>query len=108
MFVNYHEGLVLFREFVQRVPEWEGEFFEVAHFEWAVAAFEFGYYDEAIEVLMPLAREYERLERPAETLTFLGEVFYANNEFTQAIQSFDLAGQIADRSEERRVGKEVG
>ncbi len=96
MFGNYREALDIFREFGQRFPEWEGEFFEVAHFEWAVAAFEFGYYDEAIEVLMPLAREYERLERPAETLTFLGEVFYANNEFTQAIQSFDLAGQIAD------------
>lgn len=96
MFGNYREALEIFREFGQRFPEWEGVFFEEAHFEWAVAAFEFGYYDEAIEVLLPLAREYESLERPAETLTFLGEVFYANNEYSRAIESFDIAGEMAD------------
>src|SRR5690625_6174488 len=55
MFGNYREALDIFREFGQRFPDGEGEFFEDAHFEWAVAAYEFGCYDDAIEVLICVA-----------------------------------------------------
>ncbi|MCC5942297.1 MAG: tetratricopeptide repeat protein [Balneolaceae bacterium] len=81
-----------FREFGDRFGE--GVFYEQAYFEWAVTALEAGQYNEAIEVLLPLARNYERLENPGQILTFLGEAYYANSEYTRAIEAFDLASQV--------------
>lgn len=89
-----NEALESFREFGDRFQE--GIFQEEARFEWAVTAFESGLYNEAIEVLLPLAREYETLERPGQLLTFLGEVFYANNEYTRSMETFQLAEEMAD------------
>lgn len=91
---RYKEALESFREFGDRFQE--GIFQEQARFEWAVTAFESGLYNEAIEVLLPLAREYETLERPGQLLTFLGEVFYANNEYTRSMETFQLAEEMTD------------
>ncbi|NBC65698.1 MAG: tetratricopeptide repeat protein [Bacteroidetes bacterium] len=91
---RYQESLNSFREFGDRFQE--GIFQEQARFEWAVTAFESGLYNEAIEVLLPLAREYETLENPGQLLTFLGEVFYANNEYTRSMETFQLAEEITD------------
>lgn len=88
------EALESFREFGERFQE--GIFQEEARFEWAVTAFESGMYNEAIEVLLPLAREYETLERPGQLLTFLGEVFYANNEYTRSMETFQLAEEMTE------------
>ncbi len=88
------EALESFREFGERFQE--GVFQEEARFEWAVTAFESGLYNEAIEVLLPLAREYETLERPGQLLTFLGEVFYANNEYTRSMETFQIAEEMTD------------
>lgn len=88
------EALESFREFGERFQD--GIFQEEARFEWAVTAFESGLYNEAIEVLLPLAREYETLERPGQLLTFLGEVFYANNEYTRSMETFQIAEEISE------------
>ena len=87
-------ALNTFREFGDRFGE--GVFYEQAHFEWSVTALEAGQYNEAIEVLLPLARNYEQLENPGQILTFLGEAYYANSEYTRAIEAFDLASEIDD------------
>lgn len=91
---RYDEALEAFREFGERFQE--GIFQEQARYEWAMTAFESGLYNEAIEVLLPLAREYETLERPGELLTLLGEVFYANNEYTRSMETFQIAEEISD------------
>jgi len=86
------EALETFREFGDRYSD--GVFYEKAMLEWAITAFEIGYYNESIEVLLPLARSYEELDDPGPILTFLGEAFYANNEYSRAIDSFALASEI--------------
>lgn len=91
---RYQEALDSFREFGDRFQE--GTFQEQARFEWAVTAFESGLHNEAIEVLLPLAREYETLENPGQLLTFLGEVYYANNEYTRSMETFQLAEEMTD------------
>ncbi len=90
---RYRTALDAFREFGSRFSE-RGVFYEQAHTEWAVAALEFGNYVEAIDILLPLAREYQNLENPAQVLIFLGEAFYANGEYSRAIEAFDLASQL--------------
>jgi len=45
-------------------------------------------------VLVPLASNYEELDDPGSILTFLGEAFYANNEYSRAIDSFELASEL--------------
>lgn len=88
------EAVRTFREFGERFQE--GVFVEEAYFEWAVAAFEIGFYSEAIEVLTPLARRYQELNDPGKILTFLGEAYYANNEYTRAMETFELAAELDD------------
>jgi TolA-binding protein len=91
---RYQQALDAFREFGRRFQD--GEFFEQAYYEWAVAAFEVGFYGEAIEALLPLARDLENLEQPGRTLTFLGEVYFANAEYTRALETFQLAEDLTD------------
>lgn len=91
---RYQQALDAFREFGQRFQE--GQFFEQAYYEWAMAAFEIGFYGEAIEALLPLARDLENLENPGQTLTFLGEVYFANAEYTRALETFQLAEELTD------------
>jgi len=86
------EALETFREFGDRFSD--GVFYEKAMLEWAITAFELGFYNESIEVLLPLARNYEELDDPGSILTFLGEAFYANNEYSRAIDSFELASEL--------------
>lgn len=89
------QSLSTFREFGERFND--GVFMEQAYFEWGVLAFELGLYSEAIDdALLPLARNVENLENPGEVLTFLGEVLYANNEYTRAMETFEIAEQLAD------------
>lgn len=91
---RYDNALRAFREFGER---FDGDLFqEEARYEWAVTAFEAGLYSEAINVLLPLAREYEDLENPGKVLTFLGEVYYANGEYTRALESFDIANELTE------------
>ena len=91
---RFNSALETFREFGERFDE--GVFYEQARYEWALTAIESGYYTEAIDVLLPLARDHEALEKPGEVLSLLGEAFYANNEYTNAINSFELAQEATD------------
>lgn len=81
-----------FRDFGSRFRE--GTFVEQAYFEWAVTAFEVGFYGEAIEALRPLAQRADELDNPGEILTFLGEVYFANEEYGRALETFELAEQL--------------
>ncbi len=94
---RYDQALEAFREFGDRFDE--GLFYEHASFEWALTAFEAGLYNEAIEIMLPLAREHESLENPGQFLTFLGEVYYANGEYSRALETFQIASDITDLDE---------
>lgn len=95
---RYDQAITSFREFGERFSE--GVFVEWAYYEWAVTAFESGFYGEAIDALLPLARRLEELEEPGKVLTFLGEVYFANNEFTRALEAFEAAEELTDIPDE--------
>ena len=94
---QFPQALETFRTFGSRFRD--GEFLRHAYFEWAVTAFEAGFYGEAIEALLPLARQYETIENSGEILSFLGEVYYANQEYSRAVETFELASSITDIEE---------
>ncbi|REL24852.1 tetratricopeptide repeat protein [Rhodohalobacter sp. SW132] len=94
---RYQNALDAFRQFGNRFDD--GVFFEEAYFEWAVTAFEIGFNGEAIDALLPLARIVDELENPGEVLTFLGEVYFANSEYTRALETFEMASQLTDLDE---------
>ena len=78
-----------FVEFQERFQE--GVFVEEATYEYAVVLFERGRYGEAIDLLRQLAQDIDALKRPGDVLTLLGEVYFANGEYTRALQAFELA-----------------
>jgi TolA-binding protein len=89
---RYDQAIESFREFGDRFRD--GVFSEQAYFEWAVTAFEVGFYGEAIEALRPLAQRVDQLDNPGQVLTFLGEVYFANEEYTRSLETFELAEQL--------------
>ena len=91
---RFRNSLNTFREFGDRFGE--GVFYEESRYEWAFTALESGSNPEAVEVLLPLARNYTELNDPGPVLILLGEAYYANGEYTRAIEAFDLAGNITD------------
>lgn len=91
---RFRNSLDTFREFGDRFDE--GVFYEEARYEWAFTALEVGSNSEAVEVLLPLARNYTELNDPGSILILLGEAYYANGEYTRAIEAFELAGNITD------------
>ncbi|SMO42181.1 tetratricopeptide repeat protein [Gracilimonas mengyeensis] len=93
---QYGKSLDSFREFGDRFKE--GFWVEKAYYEWAVSAFEVSRYDEAIEVLLELVRSDMQLEDAGKVYTMLGEAFYANAEYTRALQAFEEAEKAGDIS----------
>lgn len=91
---RFRNSLDTFRDFGDRFDE--GVFYEEARYEWAFTALEAGSNSEAVEVLLPLARNYTELNDPGSVLILLGEAYYANGEYTRAIEAFELAGNITD------------
>lgn len=91
---RFRTSLDTFREFGDRFGE--GVFYEEARYEWAFTALEAGSDSEAVEVLLPLARNYTQLKNPGAVLILLGEAYYANGEYTRSIEAFELAGNITD------------
>jgi len=88
------QAIETFRDFGDRYDY--GVFSEQAYFEWAVLAFDVGYYGEAIEALRPLAQRAEELENPGDIITFLGEVYFANGEYSRALETFEIAEDLTD------------
>jgi TolA-binding protein len=91
---RYPEAIETFREFGDRFRE--GLWVEEAYYEWAITAFEMGRYSEAIEVLLPLVRDDRSLDWKGKIYTLLGESYFANKEYTRALQAFDAAEQVTD------------
>lgn len=88
---KYEEALSTFSAFFERFSN--GIWAERIAYEWAITAFELGDYTKAIDILLPLARNADKLEDPGPLLTFLGEVFFANGEYSSAITAFDEAAK---------------
>ena len=64
---------------------------EQAYYEWGISVFEAGNYDGAITILLNLIRQQDSLSNGAQVYTLLGEIFYANNEYTSSITAFEQA-----------------
>lgn len=95
-----NRALDAFNEFGERYRE--GEWVETAYYEWALTAFEEGYYPQAIEPLQHLLQSGMELENRGDILTMLGEAFFANNEYTRAVQAFEEAEELVGVDEQIR------
>ena len=91
---RYKEAIETFRNFGERFKE--GLWVEEAYYEWAITAYEVGRYSEAIEVLLPLVRSDETLDWKGKVYTLLGEAYFANQEYTRAIQAFNEAEKVTE------------
>lgn len=91
---QYAKSMESFRTFGERFKE--GMWIEEAYYEWAVSAFEAGFYGEAIEVLLRLVRSDTEMKNPGKVFTLLGESYFANNEFSRAIEAFEQAEKSTD------------
>lgn len=91
---QYGKSIESFREFGRRYQS--GLWVEEAYYEWAISSFEAGFYGEAIETLLTLIRNQDTIKNPGNIFTMLGEAYYANAEYTRAIQAFEEAEKIAN------------
>lgn len=88
---RYREALESFGKFGEKYKT--GMWVEEAYYEWALTAFEVGNNALAIDICLDLIRRDLAKNKPGEVFILLGEAYYANNEFTRAIQAFDAAAQ---------------
>ena len=91
---RYQNSIKSFREFGNRYQE--GLWFEEGYYEWAITAYEMGNYGEAIETLLQLVRSDTKLKNEGKVLTLLGQSYFANKEYTRALQAFNAAEDLTD------------
>jgi tetratricopeptide (TPR) repeat protein len=91
---QYGKSLNSFRNFGERFRT--GLWVEEAYYEWSVSAFEASRYDESIEVLLGLVRSDTELKDAGKVYTMLGEAFFANAEYTRAVQAFEEAEAVGN------------
>ncbi|MDX1617181.1 MAG: tetratricopeptide repeat protein [Balneolaceae bacterium] len=91
---RYDQAIETFRDFGRRYKE--GLWVEEAYYEWAVTAYEMGIYAEAIETLLNIVRGEENLDWAGKVYTLLGEAYFANKEYTRALQAFEEAEQLTN------------
>ncbi len=91
---QYRKSINSFREFGERYDS--GLWVEEAYYEWSISAFQASLYGESIEVLLELVRSDVDLKDPGKIYTMLGEAFFANAEYTRAIQAFEEAEKLGD------------
>ena len=91
---RYESALKSFREFGNKYPS--GFWFEKGYYEWAITAYEMGDYSEAIEALLTLVRSDADLEWEGKVYTRLGQAYFANKEYTRALQAFEAAEDLTD------------
>jgi len=91
---RYDQAIQTFRTFGDRYEN--GLWVEEAYYEWAITAYEMGIYSEAIEVLLNLVRGDQNLDWADKVYTLLGEAYFANKEYTRAIQAFEAAEKLTD------------
>lgn len=86
---RYDQALNTFEEFSKTFTT--GPWVEQAYYEWAIILFEIGDHVSAIERLLYVVRNLEPLDNPGAVYTLLGEAYFANAEYTRAIESFQRA-----------------
>ena len=91
---RYANALNTFRTFRDRFQE--GLWVERAYYEWAVTAYEVGRFTETIDALLPLVRSDRELDWKGKVYTLLGEAYFANKEYTRALQAFEAAEKVTD------------
>lgn len=91
---RYNNAIETFRNFGEKYKE--DLWVEEAYYEWAITAYEMGIYGEAIEVLLDLVRSDMSLDWAGKIYTLLGEAYFANKEYTRALQAYEEAEQLAD------------
>lgn len=87
----YERAIKTFREFGKKYKN--GDWVEPAYYEWAMTAFQTGRYSEAIQACLTLIRSGKKLKEPGKLFSLLGEAYFANNEYTRAMQAFDEASK---------------
>lgn len=85
----YPKSMATFEDFGRKYNR--GFWVEEAYYEWAVSSFEFGDYSKTIEILLHLIRANRDLTNRGQVLSLLGESYYANGEYSRAIQTFEEA-----------------
>jgi TolA-binding protein len=92
---RYSEAIESFRKFGERYKT--GLWVEEAYYEWAITAFELGQHGESVEVLLSLVRDDDtELKWAGKVYTLLGESYFANKEYTRALQAFEAAENSAN------------
>ncbi len=91
---RYQESLRTFRAFADKYQE--GPWVEKGYYEYAVTAYEMGRYGEAIQALLFLVRSDEDLQWKGKVYTLLGQAYFANDEFSRALQAYKAAEQMTD------------
>jgi len=91
---RYAQAIKTFHNFGDRFKK--GMWVERAYYEWAITDYEMGNYPESIEVLLPLVRGDRNLDWKGKVYTLLGESYFANKEYTRALQAFDAAEKVTD------------
>ncbi|MDR8393105.1 tetratricopeptide repeat protein [Aliifodinibius sp. S!AR15-10] len=91
---RYDQAIETFRTFGDRYQE--GLWVEEAYYEWAITAYEMGIYAETIETLLSIVRGEDNLDWAGKVYTLLGEAYFANKEYTRALQAFEEAEQLTN------------
>ena len=80
-----------------------GFWVEHAYYEWAVTSYEMGDYSQTINILLKVVRSGQTLEEPGKFYSLLGEAYYANGEYTFAIEAFEEAEKVSDLDENIKI-----
>lgn len=86
---RYNAAIKTFRKFGKKYKK--GPWVEHAYYEWAMTAFQTGRYQEAIETCLDLVRGKVTMTHPGKVFSLLGQAYFADGEYTHAIQAFNEA-----------------
>ena len=90
----FPQSMSTFEEFGKKYTE--GIWIEEAYYEWAISSFEFGEYPKAIDILLQVIRKRDSFKQRGKLLSLLGEAYFANGEYTRALQAFEEAEKSVD------------
>lgn len=90
----YPKSMETFQQFGKTFKE--GFWIEEAYYEWAISSFEYGQYTETIDIILRLVRGSTPLKHRGKLFSLLGEAYFANAEYTRALQAFEEAEKTTD------------
>ena len=90
----YPKSMQTFEKFGSQFKE--GFWIEETYYEWAISSFEFGLYTETIDIILQLVRGETPLKQRGKLFSLLGEAYFANGEYTRAMQAFEEAEKTTD------------